>query len=104
MVVSVAEWDELQETIAVLTDPEARTDLSGRNPPRSISLTLAGLTVLVLAMALTLLGLDASLITAGKLGLEVVLALAAVLCAGSVLDPAGPLLIPRSPSATRECR
>lgn len=28
MVVSVAEWDELQETIAVLTDPEARADLA----------------------------------------------------------------------------
>jgi antitoxin YefM len=28
MVVSVAEWDELQETIAVLSDPQARTDLA----------------------------------------------------------------------------
>src|ERR1019366_2268806 len=28
MVVSVAEWDELQETIAVLTDPETRADLA----------------------------------------------------------------------------
>lgn len=27
MVVSVAEWDELQETIAVLSDAEARADL-----------------------------------------------------------------------------
>lgn len=28
MVVSVAEWDELRETIAVLSDPEARADLT----------------------------------------------------------------------------
>lgn len=28
MVVSVAEWDELQETIAVLSDPGARADLA----------------------------------------------------------------------------
>ncbi len=28
MVVSVAEWDELQETIAVLSDPQARADLA----------------------------------------------------------------------------
>jgi antitoxin YefM len=28
LVVSVAEWDELQETIAVLSDPEASTDLA----------------------------------------------------------------------------
>jgi antitoxin YefM len=28
MVVSVAEWDELQETIAVLSDPEIRADLA----------------------------------------------------------------------------
>jgi antitoxin YefM len=28
MVVSVAEWDELQETIAVLSDPRARADLA----------------------------------------------------------------------------
>ncbi len=28
VVVSVAEWDELRETIAVLTDPEARSDLA----------------------------------------------------------------------------
>jgi antitoxin YefM len=28
MVVSVAEWDEMQETIAVLSDPEARADLA----------------------------------------------------------------------------
>ena len=27
MVVSVAEWDELRETIAVLSDPQARADL-----------------------------------------------------------------------------
>jgi antitoxin YefM len=28
MVVSVAEWDELQETIAVLSDPQTRADLA----------------------------------------------------------------------------
>lgn len=28
IVVSVAEWDELQETIAVLSDPETRADLA----------------------------------------------------------------------------
>ena len=28
MVVSVAEWDQLQETIAVLSDPEIRADLA----------------------------------------------------------------------------
>jgi antitoxin YefM len=28
MVVSVAEWDALQETIAVLSDPQARSDLA----------------------------------------------------------------------------
>lgn len=28
MVVSVAEWDELQETIAVLSEPQARADLA----------------------------------------------------------------------------
>ena len=28
VVVSVAEWDELRETIAVLADPEARADLA----------------------------------------------------------------------------
>jgi len=28
MVVSVAEWDELRETVAVLSDPEARADLA----------------------------------------------------------------------------
>jgi antitoxin YefM len=28
MVVSVAEWDELQETLAVLADPETRADLA----------------------------------------------------------------------------
>jgi len=27
MVVSVAEWDELQETIAILSDPQTRADL-----------------------------------------------------------------------------
>jgi hypothetical protein len=50
---------------------------------RAVSWTLAGLTALVLAMALTLLGLDASRITAGKLGFEVVAALATVLYAGT---------------------
>jgi hypothetical protein len=50
---------------------------------RAVSWTLAGLTALVLAMALTLLGLDASRITAGKLGFEVVVALATVLYAGT---------------------
>jgi antitoxin YefM len=28
MVVSVAEWDELQETLAVLSDPQTRADLA----------------------------------------------------------------------------
>jgi antitoxin YefM len=28
VVVSVAEWDELQETLAVLSDPETRADLA----------------------------------------------------------------------------
>jgi antitoxin YefM len=28
IVVSVAEWDELQETLAVLSDPETRADLA----------------------------------------------------------------------------
>jgi antitoxin YefM len=28
MVVSVAEWDELQETVAVLSDPETRANLA----------------------------------------------------------------------------
>ncbi len=28
MVVSVAEWDELQETLAVLSDPETRAELA----------------------------------------------------------------------------
>ncbi|MGH3275645.1 MAG: type II toxin-antitoxin system Phd/YefM family antitoxin [Streptosporangiaceae bacterium] len=28
MVISVAEWDELQETIAVLSDPDTRADLA----------------------------------------------------------------------------
>jgi antitoxin YefM len=28
MVVSVAEWDELQETIAILSDPQTRADLA----------------------------------------------------------------------------
>jgi PHD/YefM family antitoxin component YafN of YafNO toxin-antitoxin module len=28
MVVSVAEWDELQETLAILSDPQTRTDLA----------------------------------------------------------------------------
>jgi hypothetical protein len=50
---------------------------------RAVSWTLAGLTVLVLAMALTLPGLDASRITAGKLGFEVVVVLATVLYAGT---------------------
>jgi len=50
---------------------------------RAVSWTLAGLTVLVLAMALTLLELDASRISAGKLGFEVVVAMATVLYAGT---------------------
>ncbi len=50
---------------------------------RAVSWTLAGLTVLALVAALTLLGLDASRITAGKLGFEVVLALATMLYAGT---------------------
>ena len=50
---------------------------------RAVSWTLAGLTVLALVAALTLLGLDASRITAGKLGFEVVLALTTVLYAGT---------------------
>ena len=28
MVVSVAEWDELQETLAILSDPQTRADLA----------------------------------------------------------------------------
>jgi hypothetical protein len=49
---------------------------------RAVSWTLAGLTVLVLAMALTLLGLDDGRITAGKLGFDVVV-LVTVLYAGT---------------------
>jgi hypothetical protein len=59
---------------------------------RAASWTLAGLTALVLATALTLLGLDAGYIDAGKLGFEAVLAVAAVLYAGT-----GHLLMVRRP-------
>ncbi len=59
---------------------------------RAASWTLAGLTVLVLAAALTLLGLDTRYIDAGKLGFEAVMAVAVVLYAGT-----GQLLIVRRP-------
>ena len=59
---------------------------------RAASWTLAGLTVLVFATALTLLGLDARYIDAGKLGFEAVLAVAIVLYAGT-----GHLLMVRRP-------
>jgi hypothetical protein len=59
---------------------------------RAASWTLAGLTALVLATALTLLGLDARYIDAGKLGFEAVMAVAIVLYAGT-----GHLLMARRP-------
>jgi hypothetical protein len=60
---------------------------------RAVSWSLAGLTALVLATALTLLSLDARWIDAGKLGFEAVLAvLAVVLYAGT-----GHLLMVRRP-------
>jgi hypothetical protein len=59
---------------------------------RGASWTLAGLTALVFATALTLLGLDARYIDAGKLGFEVVMAVAIVLYAGT-----GHLLMVRRP-------
>jgi len=59
---------------------------------RAVSWTLAGLTALVLATALTLLGLDARYIDAGKLGFEAVMAVAIVLYAGT-----GHLLMVRRP-------
>ena len=49
---------------------------------RAASWTLAGLTALVFATALTLLGLDARYIDAGKLAFEAVLAVAIMLYAG----------------------
>src|ERR1700691_3495113 len=59
---------------------------------RAASWTLAGLTALVFVTALTLLGLDAGYIDAGKLGFEAVLAVAVVLYAGT-----GHLLMVRRP-------
>jgi hypothetical protein len=59
---------------------------------RAGSWALAGLTVLVFSTALTLLGLDAGYIDAGKLGFEAVLAVAVVLYAGT-----GHLLMVRRP-------
>jgi len=59
---------------------------------RAASWTLAGLTALVLAAALTLLGLDARYIDAGKLVFEAVMAVAIVLYAGT-----GHLLMVRRP-------
>ena len=59
---------------------------------RAAAWTLAGLTALVLATALTLLGLDARYIDAGKLGFEAVMAVAIVLYAGT-----GHLLMVRRP-------
>ena len=59
---------------------------------RAVSWTLAGLTVLVLATALTLLGLNAKWIDASKLGFEAVLAAAIVLYAGT-----GHLIMARRP-------
>ena len=59
---------------------------------RAVSWSLAGLTALVLATALTLLSLDARWIDAGKLGFEAVLAVAVVLYAGT-----GHLLMVRRP-------
>ncbi len=46
---------------------------------RAVSWSLAGLTTLRVATALTLLGLDARQIDAGKIGFEAVLAVAIVL-------------------------
>jgi hypothetical protein len=60
--------------------------------PRAATWTLAGLTALVLAVALTLLGLDARYIGAGKLAFEAVMAVAVVLYAGT-----GHLLTVRRP-------
>ena len=59
---------------------------------RAASWTLAGVTALVLAAALTLLALDAKWIDASKLGFEVVLAGAIVLYAGT-----GHLIMARRP-------
>ena len=59
---------------------------------RAASWTLAGLTALVLATALTLLGLDARYIDAGKLGFEAVMAVTIVLYVGT-----GHLLMVRRP-------
>jgi hypothetical protein len=59
---------------------------------RAASWTLAGLTALVFATALTLLGLDARYIVAGKVGFEAVLGVAVVLYAGT-----GHLLMLRRP-------
>jgi hypothetical protein len=59
---------------------------------RAVSWTLAGLTALVLATALTLLGLDARYIDAGKVGFEAVMAVAIMLYAGT-----GHLLMVRRP-------
>jgi hypothetical protein len=50
---------------------------------RAAAWTLAGLTALVLATALRLLGLDARYIDVGKLGFEAVMAVAIVLYAGT---------------------
>jgi hypothetical protein len=60
--------------------------------PRAATWTLAGLTALVLAAALTLLGPDARYIDAGKLAFEAVMAVAVVLYAGT-----GHLLMVRRP-------
>jgi hypothetical protein len=59
---------------------------------RTVPWLLAGLTIIVLVMALTLLGLDARYIDAGKLGFEAVMAVAIVLYAGT-----GQLLMVRRP-------
>ncbi len=39
MVVSVAEWDELQETLAVLSDPQTRADLARQPRRRSAAIS-----------------------------------------------------------------
>src|ERR1700683_5172499 len=62
---------------------------------RAASWALAGLTALVLATALTLLGLDARYIDASKLGFEAVMAAAIALYAGT-----GHLLMVRRPGNT----